>query len=89
MKTLITVKTDAKVKKKAAALAAKLGLSLSDIINVSLAQFVQTKSLKVGEEEKPGAALQKLIARADAEMKAGQTSPVFDTPEKALKYLGL
>lgn len=89
MKTLITVKTNSQIKKKAAKLAAQLGLSLSDIINVSLAQFVQTKTLKVGTEEKPGAALQKVIKRAEAELKAGKVSRAFDNPEAAAKYLGI
>lgn len=89
MKTLITVKTDSKIKKKAAKLAARLGLSLSDIINVSLAQFVQTKTLKVGVQERASAALEKTIAKAEADLKAGKASPGFDNAEAMAKYLGI
>lgn len=89
MKEIITVKTNSQVKRKAAKLAAQLGLSLSDIINVSLAQFVQTKSLQVGIGEQPSPALQRAIAHAQAELHAGKASPVFDNAEDAIKYLGL
>jgi addiction module RelB/DinJ family antitoxin len=89
MKTLISVKADSQIKKKAAKLAAQLGLSLSDIINVSLAQFVQTKTLHVGAGEKPEPALQKVMARATANLKSGKVSKPFDDADKAVRYLGL
>jgi addiction module RelB/DinJ family antitoxin len=89
MKTVITVKTNSEIKRKAAKLAAELGLSLSDIVNVSLAQFVQTKSLHLGVSERPSPALQRAIARAEADLKSGKASPAFDNVEDVIKYLGI
>lgn len=88
MKTVITVKTEKQLKSSASKLAAKYGLTLSDIINVSLAQFVQTKSLHIGGEY-PNPALQRAIAKAEADLKAGKASPAFGNPEEAFKYLGI
>ncbi len=89
MKSIITVKTNSQIKQKAAKLAAEFGLSLSDIINISLAQFVQTKSLHIGTSEQPNQALQKVISQAQANLQAGKASPVFDNPEDAFRYLDL
>jgi addiction module RelB/DinJ family antitoxin len=86
MKTVITVKTDKQLKSSASKLAAKYGLTLSDIVNVSLAQFVQTRALHIGGEY-PNQALQRVIAQAESDLAAGKASPVFDNAEDAIKYL--
>ena len=86
MKTVITVKTEKTLKSSASKLAAKFGLTLSDIVNVSLAQFVQTRSLHIGGEY-PSAALQRAMAQAKLDLASGKASPVFDNATDAIKYL--
>ena len=45
MKTVIHVKADKEVKENAQELAQKLGLSLSDVINASLRNFIRTREV--------------------------------------------
>jgi antitoxin component of RelBE/YafQ-DinJ toxin-antitoxin module len=89
MKTLVTFKTEKKLKQSAGKLAAKFGLSLSDVINVSLKQFVDSRQLIIGEPWRMSRALEKTIAKAEADLAAGKVSPGFDNAEAAAKYLGI
>lgn len=44
-KTLISIKADQKVKKNAQQLAVDIGLSLSDVINAALRNFIRTREV--------------------------------------------
>jgi addiction module RelB/DinJ family antitoxin len=44
---IVNIKTDIKVKRKAEKLASEIGLSLNNILNIYLRQFVLTKHLDV------------------------------------------
>jgi addiction module RelB/DinJ family antitoxin len=89
MKTVVSFKTDKRLKQSASKLAAKYGLTLTDIINVSLIQFVNSRQLTVGETQRMSSALEKVIAKAEADLASGKTSPKFDSSEAAAKYLGI
>ncbi|MEK7617838.1 MAG: hypothetical protein AAB410_01715 [Patescibacteria group bacterium] len=51
MKTTIHLKVDPEIKIRAAALAERLGLSLSTVVNASLRSFVQTETFSVSASE--------------------------------------
>lgn len=86
MTTVINFKTDKKVKSQAQAIAKKMGLNLSDVLNVFLRGFVRDKELNINLEE-PSDWLLKQLAEADADIKAGRVSPSFDNAKDAIKWL--
>jgi addiction module RelB/DinJ family antitoxin len=51
MSTVINFKTDVKIKKRAQSLAEKFGLSLSDVLNVLLRNFVYKRELNLDLKE--------------------------------------
>ena len=51
MSTIINFKTDVKIKKRAQDLAEKFGLSLSDVLNVLLRNFVYKRELNLDLKE--------------------------------------
>lgn len=46
-KMLISVKTDPEIKRNAQKIAKELGLSLSDVINASLRNFIRTREVRI------------------------------------------
>ena len=70
-KTLITVKTDKKIKKAAQALAEEIGVSLSMLINSFLKQFVRNKEVSFSVSYKPNAYLRRVIAESEKELAEG------------------
>jgi antitoxin component of RelBE/YafQ-DinJ toxin-antitoxin module len=71
MKTSIIVKTDVEVKKKAKRLAEEAGLTLSDVVNVSLHRFVETGTLTVSVAPRMTKKLERTIAGAERELAEG------------------
>ncbi|MCU0653015.1 MAG: type II toxin-antitoxin system RelB/DinJ family antitoxin [Candidatus Pacebacteria bacterium] len=86
MEAIINFKTDKKIKAEAQDIAKRMGLSLSDVLNVLLRGFVRDKELNVNLEE-PSKWLLKELAEADADIKAGRVSPMFSDAEEAIKWL--
>jgi len=62
-------------------------LKLSDVLNAFLYSFIRTRKLNVDLEEQPSEWLLKELAEADADIKAGRVSPMFDDIEEAIKWL--
>lgn len=88
MKTsVLTVKVDEAVKKKAQAVAGSFGIPLSTLVNAYLIELGETKQVHFSAVEVMTPELEKLIAEADAEIKAGKTVGPFDTTQQAIKYL--
>lgn len=82
-RTVITVKTDRLVKTQAQKLAAKLGLSLSDVINSSLRQFVRDEALTLSTAPRMTPYLESIIEEAEADLVAGKNvSGPFSTREE-------
>jgi len=52
MSEVINFRVDKKLKIEAQAIAKKIGLNLSDVLNVLLSQFVYHKSLEIGQRER-------------------------------------
>jgi len=88
MNTTLHVTVDEQTKNKAAKLAKEMGLDLSTIVKASLKTFVDTQVFHVEQNSRMTPYLEKIIAQARADFKAGKNiSPVFNDAEKAIAWL--
>ena len=87
MKTTISVSVDKSTKDDARVLAQSLGLTLSSLINAYLKQVVTTRRIELYAPEPMTPKLEKLIAKAEAEVVAGKVSGPFDNIEDFLADL--
>ncbi len=84
----ITVKIDADVKSQAQALAKKLGLSLSTIIENKLREVVRERRIVFEEEYVPNKKTSKQLLKAQTDIKAGRNlSGPFKTIEEVEQHL--
>ncbi len=87
-KTLLTVKTDKKLKKEAGELAEELGLPLGTVVNAFLRQFVEDRSITFSRGLRPTPYLQKLIKEARRDYATGKNiSPTFTNAKDAIAWL--
>jgi len=89
MNTVINFKTEPKVKAQAQKLASRMGLDLSDVLNVALRNFVQNKIvyINLGEDAKPSDWLVKAVASGEKEIKTNKLSPAFKDAKSAIRWL--
>jgi addiction module RelB/DinJ family antitoxin len=86
MSEVINFRVEKKIKIEAQAIAKKMGLNLSDVLNVLLRGFVRDKELNVNLEE-PSDYFLKSLAQAKADLANGDVSPAFDNVEDSIKWL--
>lgn len=88
MKTVIHIKTDPEVKENAQSAARDLGLTLSDVINASLRNFIRTRQVIFSDTPVMTPELEKLLDKIDDDIKNRRNlvGP-FSTPEEMDKYL--
>lgn len=95
-KTVMTVKTDEKLKKEAQEVAEEMGFPLGTLVNAFLRQFVRNKTvfvtLHTGGDGITVASMNKMLEKQLREIekdirKEKHLSPSFSTMEAALKYL--
>lgn len=88
MNTVIHVKADKEVKENAQILARKLGLSLSDVINASLRNFIRTREIVFSDVPQMTPELEKLLSEVEEDIKTGKNlSPAFKNAKDMDKYL--
>ena len=88
MKTVINIKTDKEVKKNAQELAQKLGLSLSDVINASLRNFIRTREVYFSDIPRMTPEFEKLLGKVEEDIKKGRNlSSAFKSAGEMDKYL--
>ncbi len=88
MKTSISIKLDKQIKQEAQAVAEKLGLSLSAVVNATLCEFVRTKELHVTIGLKPTPYLARILDQAERDFQEGKNlSPIFDNTKDAITHL--
>ena len=88
MQTVIHIKADKEVKENAAALARKLGLNLSDVINASLRNFIRTRKIVFSDTPHMSRELEKLHDRVDEDIKRGlNLSPRFKSVKESIDWL--
>ena len=88
MKTLINIRTDPEVKRRAQKAAKAIGIPLSTIINAYLKQFSREQRVDFALPLRPNKKTAKLLRQADEDYKKGRNiSPVFETADDAIAYL--
>lgn len=88
MKTQINIKVDERVKRDAQKQAARLGLSLSSVVNATLSQFARTGELELSTSSyKPTPYLISLIEEARREHEEGNTAGPFESAEAMFESL--
>lgn len=88
--TVMSVKTDKKLKTEAQNLAKKMGFPLGTLVNAFLRQFVRNKIIyfTVGTNKIMTKTLEAELEKIEKDMaKKENVSPKFDTMEDALAYL--
>ena len=88
MQTVIHVKADLKIKRNAQKLAKKLGISLSDVINASLRDFLKTRQITFSSDERMTPELEKYLDKVERDIKNKKNivGP-FKTAAEANAYL--
>ena len=88
MQTVIHIKADQEVKENAVKIAKELGLSLSDIINASLRNFIRTREITFSHTPQMTPELEKLLAKVEEDIKNNKNlvGP-FKTAKEANDYL--
>jgi len=84
---VINIKTQPEIKIKAQAIAKKLGLNLSSVINAYLVQLIKTKTVIFSANEEPTDYLLRMLENSQKEIKAGKATRKFKKTEDALGYL--
>ncbi len=88
MSTVIHIKADREVKENAQKAAKDLGLTLTDVINASLRNFIRTREVYFSDIPVMTPELEKLLDRVEEDIKHNRNlSPAFKTAKEALEYL--
>ena len=86
--TVIHLKTNKDLKRRAERLAGDLGLTLTGLINLNLSQLVTSSEIVVTLEPRPNRKTVERLLRLKREAEAGKNvSPTFAAPKDALKWL--
>ena len=87
-KTIINIKTEKEVKENAQKLARDLGLSLSDVINASLRNFVRSREVYFSYIPQMTPEFERFVGTIEKDLKKKKNlSPAFDSAEKAIEYI--
>ena len=88
MKTVIHIKTDPEVKENVQKIAQELGLSLSDVVNASLRNFIRTREVIFSDIPRMTPEFEKLLGPIEEDIKNNRNlSSSFDNAEDMDKYL--
>lgn len=88
MGTVIHVKANKEVKENAQKAARELGLTLSDVINASLRNFIRTREVYFSHTPRMTLELEKLLDKVEEDIKNNRNlSPRFKTAKAAIGYL--
>ena len=72
MKTLISIKIDVVVKKRAQKVAADLGLTLSAIVNAMLKQLIRDRAIALSAAPKMTPYLESILAEVEEDLASGK-----------------
>ncbi len=88
MTTVIHIKADAEVKENAQKAAKDLGLTLTDVINAALRNFIRTRQVIFSDIPTMTPELEKLLDRVEEDIKHNRNlSPSFKNMDEAIDYL--
>lgn len=83
---VVNFKTDKKVKEDAQKIAQKMGLNLSDVLNVCLRNFILDKELNIRIED-PSSLMLEELNFSEKEIEEKKLSPKFNNSKKAIEWL--
>lgn len=87
-KTVINIKTDKEVKTSVQKLAKDLGLSLSDVMNAALRNFIRSREVYFSNIPQMTPEFERLLGGIEKDIQTKKNlSPAFDSADKAMKYL--
>ncbi len=88
MTTVIHIKADKEVKENAQNAAKDLGLTLTDVINAALRNFIRTREVIFSDIPQMTPELEKRLEKVEEDIKYGRNlSPKFKTAKEFIKYL--
>ena len=88
MTTVIHIKADREVKINAQRAAKDLGLSLSDVINAALRNFIRTREVIFSDTPQMSPALERKLKEFEEDLKHNRNlSPSFKNMDAAIEYL--
>jgi len=88
MQTILNIKTDKQLKEDARAVASKIGVPLSTVINSFLKQFVRDEEVTFSAKSyQMTPYLETLVEEAEEDYKKGKTNDAFSTPEDFIAHL--
>lgn len=88
MNTVIHIKTNKEIKENAQMLTKELGLSLSDVINVSLRNFIRTRKVYFSHTPQITPEFEALLDSVERDLKKKRNlSPRFKKAKQAIDYL--
>lgn len=88
MQTVIHIKSDKEVKENAQKAAKELGLTLTDVINAALRNFIRTREVVFSNTPRMTPELEKIVAKAEKDLKTGKNwSPKFESMDEAFDWL--
>ena len=88
MKTIINVKTEKEIKQNAQKIAKDIGLSLSDVVNASLRNFIRTREVYFSAIPRMTSEFECLLGKIDKDIKEKKNlSPSLSSSEKINDYL--
>ena len=87
-KTLININTEKEVKENAKKLAEELGLSLSDVVNASLRNFIRSREVYFSSIPRMTLELERLLGLVEKDIRNNKNlSPAFSEAKKIDRYL--
>lgn len=88
MKTILNVKTDKDLKRKAQEVAKEIGLPLSTVVTGFLKEFIEKKEVRFSVPYQMSPKLERRLTRTEKDIKAGRNmSGPFSSGEQMDKYL--
>ena len=88
MKTVISIKTDKEVKENVQEIARRLGISLSDVVNASLRNFIRTREVYISDIPQMTPEFERLVGEVEKDIKEGKNlSQSFKNAEEMDRHL--
>ncbi|MBI2019097.1 type II toxin-antitoxin system RelB/DinJ family antitoxin [Candidatus Daviesbacteria bacterium] len=87
MQTVIHIKADKEVKKNAQKAAKDLGLTLSDVINAALRNFIRTREVIFSDIPQMTPELEKIVERAEEDIKQNRSISRYKSAKEFIKAL--
>lgn len=87
MQTVIHIKADKEVKKNAQKAAKDLGLSLSDVINAALRNFIRTREVVFSDIPQMTPELEKIVEKAEEDIKHNRNISRYKSAKEFIKAL--